>query len=109
MGHSPILACQKGAYFPDTRRAPVEFTWKLHSLLQVFWRNSLRTLYLTFSEPRNLKGGVLWTHATSGICHVTIKSCVMSLELRIRCKIQMIGGLENEVNSSNTNSANLRN
>jgi hypothetical protein len=58
----------------------------------------LRKWYLTFSEPHNLKGGVLWTHATSGICHVPVKNYIRSLEVRVQCKIQMIGGYE--VNSS---------
>jgi hypothetical protein len=77
----PNSCFQESSYFPDTVRAPVEFSWKF--CLQVARQNSLRTLYLIASPDHNLKRSVPWTHVTSGICHVPVRSYVKSLEVRI--------------------------
>jgi hypothetical protein len=91
MGHSPILVSRKQLSFlsQDTGKTHVEisqnFCWKATR------QNSLRTWDLTGFGHCNLKGGVLETHATKGICHVCVKSYVRALKSRVEYQLQLIG------------------
>jgi hypothetical protein len=97
MGLSPILVCKNSAWF-----SAAEWHWKdpCGEFLEFGWkatrRNSLKIRDLTGLKHRNLKGGVLETHATRGSCHIAVRSYAVSLKLRIQYQLQLTG---NEGNS----------